>query len=108
MGRERWRLDRQRGVLGPLQAPALLAQRGYTADEMPTITAMRERSFVGTATEVGQGLRRLAGALALDELVVNTWAHDPAARRLSCALLAREFGLATTAATATAAPATAP
>ena len=101
LGRERWRLDRQRGVLGPLQAPAVLAQRGYTADEMPTIDAMRARSFVGTAAEVGDGLRKLAAALALDELVVNTWAHDPAARRVSCALLAREFGLSTTAAATT-------
>ena len=32
-------------------------------------------------------------ALGLDELVVNTWAHDPAVRRRSYALLAREFGL---------------
>ncbi|MCK7493788.1 MAG: hypothetical protein MZW92_22500 [Comamonadaceae bacterium] len=30
---------------------------------------------------------------ALDELVVNTWAHDQAVRRRSYALLAQEFGL---------------
>jgi hypothetical protein len=35
----------------------------------------------------------LAASLGLDELVVNTWAHDPAVRRHSYALLAREFAL---------------
>jgi luciferase family oxidoreductase group 1 len=93
LGRERWRLDRQRGVLGPLQAPEVIAQRGYTADDMPTIDAMRERAFVGTAAHVGAQLRALAASLDLSELVVNTWAHDPAVRRHSYTLLAREFGL---------------
>ena len=37
-------------------------------------------------------MRALADSLGLDELVVNTWAHDPAVRRRSYALLAREFG----------------
>lgn len=93
MSRERWRLDRQRGVLGPLQAPADVAARGYAAEDMPTISRLRERAFVGTATEVGARLRSLATQLGLDELVVNTWAHDPAVRRRSYALLAEEFGL---------------
>jgi luciferase family oxidoreductase group 1 len=93
LGRERWRLDRQRGVLGPLQRPDVIAQRGYTADEIPTIDAMRQRAFVGTAAQVGQQLRALAASLELGELVVNTWAHDPAVRRHSYALLAREFKL---------------
>ena len=38
-------------------------------------------------------MRALAAELQLDELVVNTWAHDPAVRRRSYALLAAEFGL---------------
>jgi luciferase family oxidoreductase group 1 len=91
--RERWRLDRQRGALGPLQAPAAIAERGFSADEMPVVNGLRERAFVGTAAEVGTKLRALAAALGLDELVVNTWAHDPAVRRRSYALLAEEFGL---------------
>jgi luciferase family oxidoreductase group 1 len=93
LGRERWRLDRQRGVLGPLQTPAAIAQRGYTADDMVTVNAMRERAFVGTPAQVGARLRALATSLDLAELVINTWAHDPAVRRHSYALLAREFGL---------------
>jgi luciferase family oxidoreductase group 1 len=93
LGRERWRLDRQRGVLGPLQTSEAIAQRGYTPEDMPTINAMRERAFVGTAAQVGQQLRTLAASLSLSELVVNTWAHDTTVRRHSYALLAREFGL---------------
>ena len=56
--------------------------------------ALRARAFVGSPAAVGAKLRALAASLALDELVVNTWAHDPAVRRQSYALLAREFSLA--------------
>lgn len=94
LGRERWRVDRARGVLGPLQPPEAIAARGFTADEWPTVEAMRKKAFVGTAGDVGKQLRALADELELDEIVVNTWAHDPAARRTSYALLAREFELA--------------
>ena len=93
LGRERWRVDRARGVLGPLQAPDAIAARGFSADEMPTVEAMRAKAFVGDPVQVGAQLRALAQELQLDEIVVNTWAHDPAVRRRSYALLAREFGL---------------
>ena len=93
LGRERWRVDRARGAIGPLQSPDAIAARGFTADEWPTVEAMRAKAFVGTAGEVAAQLRALADELQLDEIVVNTWAHDPAVRRTSYALLAREFGL---------------
>jgi len=95
LSRERWRLDRQRGRLGPLQPPAAVAERGFTADEVPAVDALRTRAFVGTPADVGAKLRALAVELGLQELVVNTWAHDPVARRRSYALLAAEFGLPT-------------
>jgi luciferase family oxidoreductase group 1 len=93
LGRERWRVDRARGVLGPLQGPDTIAARGFTAEEWPTVEAMRRKAFVGSATQVGAALRSLVAELSLDEIVVNTWAHDPAVRRHSYALLAREFEL---------------
>jgi luciferase family oxidoreductase group 1 len=93
LGRERWRVDRARGVLGPLQAPEAIARRGFTPDEWPTVEAMRAKAFVGTGAEVGAQLRDLADDLQLDEIVINTWAHDPAVRRTSYALLAHEFAL---------------
>ena len=95
LSRERWRLDRQRGLLGPLKAPDTVAAAGYTAEEWPTVQATRRRALVGTAAQVASAMRALATALALDELVVNTWAFEPAARWHSYALLASEFGLPT-------------
>jgi luciferase family oxidoreductase group 1 len=93
LGRERWRVDRARGVLRPLQAPDDIAARGFSAEEMVTVDALRRRALVGTGAQVASGMRSLARELGLRELVVNTWAHDPAARRHSYALLADEFAL---------------
>jgi len=94
LSRERWRVDRQRGAFGPLQAPADIEAQGFAPADMPTIDSMRRKAFVGTARQVGDKLRALADALQLDELVINTWAYDPEVRRRSYALLAREFELA--------------
>ena len=93
LSRERWRLDRQRGVLGALQEPEAIAARGYTPDEWPAVLATRRRALVGTAEQVAAKMHALAAELALDEIVVNTWAHDPAVRRRSYALLAEAFEL---------------
>jgi alkanesulfonate monooxygenase SsuD/methylene tetrahydromethanopterin reductase-like flavin-dependent oxidoreductase (luciferase family) len=49
---------------------------------------------VGTAAQVADQLRVLGAAFALDEIVVNTWAHDPQVRRHSYSLLARQMNLA--------------
>ena len=97
LSRERWRADRNQGVFGPLQAPDVVAAQGFAATDAPMLQAMRERAFVGTATQVGVKLRALAADFGLTELVVNTWAHDPLVRQRSYALLAREFGLAASA-----------
>jgi alkanesulfonate monooxygenase SsuD/methylene tetrahydromethanopterin reductase-like flavin-dependent oxidoreductase (luciferase family) len=82
-----------RGVLGPLQTPQAVAERGFREDERPIVEPLRRRALVGSAAQVAQRMRALAAELQLDELVVNTWAHDPAVRRRSYALLAAEFGL---------------
>ncbi|NML14090.1 LLM class flavin-dependent oxidoreductase [Azohydromonas caseinilytica] len=93
LSRERWRLDRARGVFGALQPPDEVARRGFDAIETQQLEPMRHKAFVGTAGSVGRKLRALAANLDLDELVINTWAFDPAVRRRSYALLAREFNL---------------
>lgn len=95
LSREHWRMDRQRGVLGPLRDPDALATTGFRPEDEPALAAMRARAFVGEAGEVAARLRALAAELQLDELVINTWAFDPAVRRRSYALLAREFDLST-------------
>jgi luciferase family oxidoreductase group 1 len=91
LSRERWRLDRQRGVLGPLKSPDTITAGGFTADELPAVEALRRRALVGNAEQVAAGMRALATELKLDELVVNTWAHDPMVRRRSYTLLAQQF-----------------
>ncbi|MEO8153007.1 MAG: LLM class flavin-dependent oxidoreductase [Rhizobacter sp.] len=96
LSRERWRVDRGRGVLGPLQSPDSIAAHGFSVDEMRVVEPMRERAFVGSGAQVADKLRRLGSELALDEVVINCWAHNPAARRHSYALLAREFALTQT------------
>ncbi len=93
LSRSRWRLDRARGRLGPLLWPDAIAAAGFDAAERQQLAPMDQRAFVGSAATVGAKLRALAADLQLDELVVNTWACDPAARRHSYALLAREFDL---------------
>ncbi len=93
MSRERWRVDRARNLLGPLQAPDAIAARGFTAEEQPMVNAMRQRAFVGSAQTVRDKLDALAQSLELDELVVNTWAHEPAMRHRSMRLMAQAYGL---------------
>jgi luciferase family oxidoreductase group 1 len=93
LSRDRWRVDRQRGVLGPLRSPDEVAAAGFGAPEMPMVEAMRAKAFVGTGAQVAQQLRSLAAELELDEIVVNTWAFDPQVRRRSYTLLAEAFEL---------------
>ncbi len=93
LSRDRWRIDRNRGVLGPLQSPDAIAARGFDAAEEQGLATMRARAFVGSARTVGERVARLVEEFALSEVVINTWAHDPAVRRTSYGLIAREFGL---------------
>lgn len=100
LSRERWRVNRQRGLLGPLQTPQTINQQGFTPEEMmAVVTPMRRKALVGTGQQVADKMRALARSLELDHVVVNTWAHDPAVRRQSYRWIAEAFGL--TAATRT-------
>ena len=92
--RERFRIDRNTGRLGPLLPPEE-ALRAYSPAEALQRQQLRANALVGSAAQVADGLRRLAAAHEVDELVVITWTHDPEARRQSYALLARECGLTT-------------
>lgn len=90
--RERWRMDRNSGRLGPLMSPEA-AVREYGQAEQAQLAQLRRNALVGSAAQVADKLRALAQSLELDELVVITWAHDPQVRRHSYALLAQEFAL---------------
>ncbi|MEP7138878.1 MAG: LLM class flavin-dependent oxidoreductase [Caldimonas sp.] len=93
LSRDRWRIDRGRGVLGPLQSPDVIAARGFDAAEEQGLASMRQLAFVGSPKTVAEKIDRLVDAFGLDEVVVNTWAHDPAVRRTSYALLGQAFDL---------------
>jgi luciferase family oxidoreductase group 1 len=93
LSRDRWRIDRGRGILGPLQSPDEIAKRGFDPAEEQGLASMRARSFVGSTRTVSERIVRLAETFELDEVVINTWAHDPTVRRTSYALLAEAFSL---------------
>ena len=95
--REHWRIGFEKGLRTPLVSPqaADTAYAFYVDTERATIESLRAKAVVGTAPQVAARLRELAATFALDEIVINTWTHDPAARRQSYALLAEEFGLTT-------------
>ena len=54
---------------------------------------MRPDALAGTAEQGAEQLQALAARLELDELVVCTWAHDPAVQARSFELLAQTFAL---------------
>jgi luciferase family oxidoreductase group 1 len=91
--REHWRVGFEKGLREPLVSPEQSAAHPYSAPERAIIERLRAKAIVGTAAQVAARMTALATELLLDEIVINTWTHDPAARRHSYALLARELGL---------------
>jgi luciferase family oxidoreductase group 1 len=89
-----WRLGRDQGTYGPLPSPEEAAAYPYTEADQTRIAKVRERAIFGTPAQVGAKLRAIAEENEVEEIAVLTTVHDPDARRLSYALLAREFGLA--------------
>ncbi|MBA2963888.1 MsnO8 family LLM class oxidoreductase [Ramlibacter sp. MAH-25] len=91
--RERARIDRRSGKFGPLLPPAEAA-RPYDPGEQAELALLRERAIVGSARQVRDKLLARAAQYEVDELVIVTWAWDPAAQRRSYELLAGAFELA--------------
>ena len=90
-GRERWKLDRNKGAIGPLPSPEDVAAQPYSAAEQIQVNQLRASALVGSGAQLAAKLRMLAESLDVDEMVVITWAHDPTAQRRSYELLAHEF-----------------
>jgi luciferase family oxidoreductase group 1 len=93
--REHWRIGFEKGLRTPLVSPkdAEAAWAGYGDAERATIVTLRGKAIVGTASQVATRLNELAAKFALDEIVINTWTHEPVARRRSYELIAAAFGL---------------
>ena len=83
-----WRLRRDRGTYAALPSPEEAAAHPYTDEDRTRVAAMRARAFAGTAPAVMQRLDGLAHSLGVEEVVVLSTLHDPAARRRSYTLLA--------------------
>lgn len=88
------RLNRDRGIFAPLLSPEEAGVWALTESDRMHVGRLRERAIYGTAPQVAAKLRALAEAQDVTEIAVLTTVHDPAARRRSYGLLAREWGLA--------------
>jgi luciferase family oxidoreductase group 1 len=88
MTREHWRVGFEKGLRTPLVSPEEAAAQVYDDAERAIIQRLREKAIVGTADQVAAKLRELAATFGLDEIVINTWTHDPAARHRSYELIA--------------------
>ena len=78
---------------GPLDPPSQDPQawRAYAPGREGAVEAAMSLSFVGTADDVAARLREQAARWDLDEILVVTYAHDPALRRRSYELLAQAW-----------------
>ena len=78
---------------GPLDPPTTDPQawRVHALGEEAAVESAMSLSFVGTADVVAARLREQADRWDLDEILVVTHAHDPAARRRSYELLAEAW-----------------
>ena len=88
--RARWRMDRNKGLAGPLLSPEE-AVLGLSAAQLHEMDDMREQALIGTPAQARAKLQALTTSLSLEELVVCTWTHDPAVQFRSFELLAQAF-----------------
>jgi luciferase family oxidoreductase group 1 len=85
--RARWKIDRNKGLLGALPAPDI-AQSMLKEHEKFQLDQLSQQALVGSPESVAKKLKDLADDLELDEIVVITWAHDFKVRAESYRLLA--------------------
>ncbi len=86
--RAHWKLGFERGLIAPLRAPEEIDEISYTVQEQERLSQIKDMAFAGTAEQVAGKLKKLAQSLALDELVIVTWAYDARVRTRSYELLA--------------------
>jgi luciferase family oxidoreductase group 1 len=87
------RMNRDRGILVPLDAPDVAAKALQAYDE-GRVERFRKDSFVGTGPEVAGRIEELKNQVGVDEMAVVTWTHDEDVRRASYTHLARAMGFA--------------
>ena len=88
--RARWKIDRQKGVLGAMKDPEH-ALEGLNSQDLGIYEAMCQNGFVGSSEVVIQKMHTLAEELGLEEIAVITWAYDFQARKKSYRLLGKKI-----------------
>lgn len=88
------RIQRDKGLLGPLLPPDDAAKVELSTLEQAKFDQFRKDSFVGTGPEVAARITELKERVGVDEMAVVTWTHDEEARRQSYTLLAKAYGFA--------------
>ena len=89
-----WKLRPEGTERGPLLSPEEAAARPLTELEASKVAQARATTVVGGPARVQERLTKLASDYGVDELMVVTVCHDPAARLRSYELLAGAFELA--------------
>jgi len=88
------RINRDKGVMGPLVTPDEAAAAVLAPHEEARLAQFRKDSFVGTGAEVMARIVALKDHVGVDEMAVVTWTHDEEIRRQSYAELAKAGGFA--------------
>jgi luciferase family oxidoreductase group 1 len=88
------RLRMEQGILGPVPTVEEAEAYAYSHEEKLRIAFNRQRQVIGTPAQCKAKLLAYGEKYGVDEFVIVTITHDPAARFKSYELLAREFGLA--------------
>jgi luciferase family oxidoreductase group 1 len=88
------RINRDKGVMGPLVSPEEAAKAFLAPHEQAKMERFRRDSFVGAGPEVMARIVELKERVGVDEMAVVTWTHDEDVRRRSYTLLAEAGGFA--------------
>jgi hypothetical protein len=86
--RARWKIDRQRGVLGSMMPPDQ-ALVGLNQQDLQMFERMCRQGFVGDAVTVMSKLEELAEDLGIEEVAIITWAQDFQVRKNSYEVLSK-------------------
>ncbi len=86
------------GRLRRTPTPQEAAEYPYTQAETDLVAAMQSTEVIGTADQVAEALRELVDQFGVDELMITTRVHGPAARLRSFQLISEAFALAPVAA----------
>ncbi len=82
------RINRDKGVMGPLVSPDEAAKAILATHEQVRMAEFRKETFVGTGPQVMGRIEALRDQVGVDEMAVVTWTYDEEVRRASYAALA--------------------